>query len=350
MRYNRLYKENNFLTTTTYTQQLSEYAEQLKYEDLPAEVVEQAKLLLIHTVGAVLAAAKSDIAAKVLKMACEANGGAGGPTTVWGCGTKLAAVNSALVLGTLADVLDQEAYSQTGRPAAGIIPCAWLAAEEKHCSGKELIAAIVAGYEVYQRIAMAVQPSEERRKEKGWGLTSWQIFACILPTAKVYGMDARKINQSIGMGCECSTLPTDYHNVTDSDFRSYEYGYRARDGVLIAKSVNRGIHNQRDALDEPRCYTGIICGNNSSNGPSDNLDKASEADVSWLTRELGSRYLIMESRFGKQEETMAMEQIADLFRTQAAAVLSEEKLERAIAVLSHVEDVEDVATLGELLS
>ena len=77
--------------------------------------------------------------------------------------------------------LDWEDCSWTGHPAAGVIPCAWLAAEEKHKSGKELITAIVAGYEVYQRIAMAVQPSDERWKTKGWGLTSWQIFACILP-------------------------------------------------------------------------------------------------------------------------------------------------------------------------
>ena len=108
MRYNRLYKDNNFLTTTTYTQQLSEYIEQLKYEDLPAEVLERAKMLLIHTIGAALAAGNTDTAAKVSKMAREANGGEVGPTTVWGSGTKLAAVNAALVLGTLSDVLDRE--------------------------------------------------------------------------------------------------------------------------------------------------------------------------------------------------------------------------------------------------
>ena len=58
----------------------------------------------------------------------------------------------------------------------------------------------------------------------------------------------------------------------------------------------------------------------------------------------------MESRFGKQEEPAGIAQIAERFRAQAAAVLSEEKLERAIAVLSHVEDVDDVAALGDLLS
>lgn len=295
MRYNRLYKDNNFLTPTTYTQELSEYAEKLTFEDLPPEVVERAKMILLQTIGASLAAKGTPIAEKIEKMAREANGGPGGPTTVWGTDDKMAAVNAALVLGTISDALDWEDCSWTGHPAAGVIPCAWLAAEEKHKSGKDLITAIVAGYEVYQRIAMAVQPSDERWKTKGWGLTSWQIFACILPVAKIYGLDARKINQAIGMGCECSTLPVAYHATTMSDFYHYEHGYRARDGFLIAKSVEKGIHNQRDALDEPRCYTGVICGDDGSNGSGATTIRSGEADLSWLTKDLGQRYLIMDT-------------------------------------------------------
>lgn len=127
---------------------------------------------------------------------------------------------------------------------------------------------------------MAVQPSDERWKTKGWGLTSWQIFGAIVPIAKLYGFDARKVNQAIGVGCESSTLPTAYHATTMSDFYHYEHGYRARDGFMIAKSVEKGIHNQLDALDEPRCYTGVIC---------------DDADLSWLTRDLGKWYLTMET-------------------------------------------------------
>ena len=293
MRYNRLYKDNHFLTPTTSTQQLSEYAENLKYEDIPAEVVERAKMILLQTVGVALASKGTPIYNKVIQMAREANGGEGGTTTVWGGGGKMAAINAALALGTTTDALDWEDCSWTGHPAAGVIPCAWLAAEERHKSGKDLITAIVAGYEVYQRIAMAVQPSDERWKTKGWGLTSWQIFGCILPIAKLYGFDARKINQAIGMGCECSTLPVAYHATTMSDFYHYEHGYRARDGFCIAKAVEKGIRNNRDALDEPRCYTGVICGDDGSNGSGETTIRSGEADLSWLTKDLGERYLIM---------------------------------------------------------
>ena len=280
MRYNRFHRQTDFLTPTTYTEQLSEYGVNLKYEDLPAEVVERAKMIMLQTIGVALAAKNIDAAKKARQMALEANSGEGGAATAWGTGEKLSPVNAALIAGTLADLLDWEDCSWTGHPSAGAIPCAWIAAEERHRSGKEMIAAIVAAYEIYQRIAMAVQPDWERYMQRGWGLTSWQIFAAILPVAKLYGFDARKMNQAIGVGCECSTLPTSYQAVTMSDFYHYEHGYRARDGVLIAKSVEKGIHNQRDALDEPACYTRAMCG---------------EAKMEWLTKDLGKDYLIMKT-------------------------------------------------------
>lgn len=312
MRYNRLHKDNHFLTPTLHTQTLSQYVETLRYEDLPPEVVERAKMLLFQTVGAALAAGDTEHSRKIRAIAAQANGGDGGPTTVWGTGEHMAAVHTALVLGTLADVLAWEDCSPTGSPSACAIPCAWLAAEERHKSGRELITAIVAAYEVYQRIAMAVQPSEERWMEKGWGNLNWQIFAGVIPVAKLYGMDARKINQAIGVGCECSTLPTDYAAATFSDFTHYAYGYRARDSFMIAKAVEKGIHNQRDVLDEPRCYTGIVCGDDSANGDDETTIRSDESDLTWLTRALGSRYLIL--------ETLLRSWPADLWAQSAAGL------------------------------
>ena len=102
-------------------------------------------------------------------------------------------------------------------------------------------------------------------------------------------------NCRIGLGCECSTLPTAYHATTMSDFYHYEHGYRARDGFLITKAAEKGIHNQRDALDCPRCYTAVICGDAAKSGSGSSMDAANESDETWLTRDLGKRYLIMET-------------------------------------------------------
>ena len=40
----------------SYTRTLADYAARLRYEDLPGEVIEQVKLLTLHTLGVALAA------------------------------------------------------------------------------------------------------------------------------------------------------------------------------------------------------------------------------------------------------------------------------------------------------
>ena len=312
MRYNRLYKDNHFLTPTIYTQTVSEYLADLKYEDIPQDVMERAKLILMQTIGAALAAKDSDASQKAYRMAKEANAGDGGPITVWGSGGKLSAINAALALGTMAAALDWADCSWTGCPSTGIIPCAWIAAEERKKSGKELLTAIVGAYEISQRLAMAVQPSDKRWKEKGWGLTSWQIFACIFAVSKLYGLDARKINQAIGLGCECSTMPTTYHAVTMSDFYPFEYGYRARDGFLIAKAAEKGINNNRDTLDEPRLYIGVVCGDSAKDGNGETKERSGDGDVSWLTRDLGSLYLTKETLLKRWPANMWAQNVVEI--------------------------------------
>ena len=79
MRYNRLFKDNNYLTPTTYTQQLSEYTEKLKFEEIPPEVVERAKMIMLQTIGVTLAARNTTTTEKVMQMSTQANGGPGGP-------------------------------------------------------------------------------------------------------------------------------------------------------------------------------------------------------------------------------------------------------------------------------
>ena len=140
MRYNRLYKDNHFLTPTTYTQQLSEYTANLKFEDLPPEVVERAKMILLQTIGVSLAAKNTAITQKALKMAEEANGGNGGPTSVWGTGKKMGAINAALALGTMSDALDWEDCSRRRCDPLCVVGCGGAAHERQgpdhcHCGG-----------------------------------------------------------------------------------------------------------------------------------------------------------------------------------------------------------------------
>ena len=260
------------------TAKLSAYTKNLKYDDIPPEVSERAKMINMHAIAAALASAPTEVSRRVIELGKQMNGGAGGEATLWIDGSKVSMANAAFVNGTLTDMLDWEDCAWTGHPSAGVIPCAWAAAEAQHKSGKELIEAIVAGYEVYTRVAMAVQPPKGWDYFKGWGLTTWQIFACTTPAAKLLDLSEDQINQAFGISAVCNPIPSVLHHATMSDGYHYEHGFRAKDGIMAAMVARSGLENFMEALDDPYAYEYHL---------------TPDPHPEWYTKELGEKYYIM---------------------------------------------------------
>lgn len=155
-----------------YTKILADYAAGLKYEELPADVVEQAKKIILHTIA--VSIASSNMSPTVNAAAVAAARRSGPDATIWGAkGVRVSPSDAVYANGTAADVLDWEDCTWTGHASAGAIPASFAYGEQKHAGGREVITAIVAAYEVYQRIAMAVPaptstPTSPRDGAGGW--------------------------------------------------------------------------------------------------------------------------------------------------------------------------------------
>ncbi|NLI21105.1 MAG: MmgE/PrpD family protein [Clostridiales bacterium] len=240
---------------TDYTRQISEYAVSMKYEGIPADVLERAKMMTLHTIGVSLAAANVKQAETSVLAARRLNGGSGGGATVWTTGEKLSPAAACFVNGTVADMLDWEDCAWTGHPSAGVIPVAVAMSEELHKSGKDFLTAVVAGYEAYTRIAMSVQPPADFDHAHGWGIVSWQMFASVIPAAKLLGLDALKTNQAYGMGCIYTPIASNLMQATMSNAYHYQHGLAAHSGILAAYNALDGIDNLTDGLDIPYAYS-----------------------------------------------------------------------------------------------
>ena len=119
--------------TTKYTQTLADFTANLKYEDIPPEVLERAKHMAMQAIGVSLGANGLPMAEKAIEIGkcC----GVGEPeATLWIDGSKVSMTSAAFCNGTLADMLDWEDCSWTGHPTAGVIPVAWAVAEAMHKS------------------------------------------------------------------------------------------------------------------------------------------------------------------------------------------------------------------------
>jgi len=289
-----------------YTTKLANYATKLRYEDLPQEVVEQIKQLTLHVLGVSLAACETQQGKNAIVLAKDMGGGNKEATMV-GDGGKVACGAAAFANGTLADILDWEDCSWTGHPSAGAIPAALAMGEHVKASGKDYITSVAAGYEIYQRIAMAVQPSIEFRLKAGWGLTSWQIFAATVPAAKLLRLDEGKMAQAIGIAGALSPIVNGKVNISRSDMYHYEHGIRARDGITSALIASSGINSLYDMLDGDTGYWVTV------------TDKC---DWDWMTRGLGKEYLIMETYFKHWPVNMWIQQYMDILDI----IIKEDKL------------------------
>ncbi|MFP3921658.1 MAG: MmgE/PrpD family protein, partial [Dichotomicrobium sp.] len=137
---------------------LAGFAAELRHEALPAEVSERARLLMLDTVGIIIRARHDAESTLPMVRAVKRMGLAGGGYTVFGDTEGYAAPAAALLNGALAHSLDFDDTHAAGsiHSSAPIFPAAFAAAEMTGASGRDLIAAVVAGYEIQIRLSLAL--------------------------------------------------------------------------------------------------------------------------------------------------------------------------------------------------
>ncbi|MGE0682777.1 MAG: MmgE/PrpD family protein [Candidatus Binatia bacterium] len=142
------------------TRQLASFCHSLRYETLLPEVVDRAKYFFLDYLAVAVRGSLSDSSQPLYRIATELGGGNGG--TVLGCGEKVTFPYAALANGTSAHSLELDDTHQGGSIHLGVsvFSAALAVAEHVDANGQDFIAAVVAGFEVAARLAMALRPRE----------------------------------------------------------------------------------------------------------------------------------------------------------------------------------------------
>lgn len=268
------FKQND----TRYTKTLVDYVHDLTYDKIPPEVIERAKLMTLHTLGCALAAQKDELAVSSVKVGKLMNSGVGGGATVWATGEKLSAANASFVNGTMSDILDWEDCSWTGHPSASAVPVSIAMAEDRHATGKEYLAALVACYEACMRISMAVQPGPGFDHSMGWAIANWNIFAAAAAAGKLMGLSAQQIDKAFGLSCMFAEMPSNMQQATMSNSYHYTWGQTSLNGVMAALCAEQGIANMQGCFDIPYGYCEQL---------------TTAVDRTWLDRDL-DKFMMMD--------------------------------------------------------
>ncbi len=234
---------------TDISRRLAAFAADLRYDAIPAEVAERTKLLILDTAGIMVRARNDAESTPAMVRAIERMGLGGGNCSVPGDAGGYAPPAAALLGGTLAHSLDfDDTHAEASlHSSAPIVPAALAAAEMTGASGKDLIAACVAGYEVQIRLALALGPSDHY--DRGYHPTATcGVFGAAAAVGKLMGLDADGIESAFGIALSQAAGSMQF--LADGSWTKRSHvGQAAQNGLMCAVMAAEGFKGPKQAFE-----------------------------------------------------------------------------------------------------
>ena len=175
---------------------MAEFAVNLKYDDIPSETVREAKRFLLDSMGCALRGCLSEDFAILVKVLDELGGTP--EATIIGSGSKTNCYNAALANSLLIRALDYNDiyWKQDPSHPSDLIPAALSVGERENKSGKDLIAAMIIGYELEMRLCESAIPGIRERK---WHHASLTQFVSPVVAGKMLDLNVDQMCNAIGI-------------------------------------------------------------------------------------------------------------------------------------------------------
>jgi 2-methylcitrate dehydratase PrpD len=235
------------------TRTLAEFVARLRYEDLPQAVVDQACRILVDTVGCAISAWAEDPAkARIALEIARLYGSDNGASVIGIAGVKSQPAFAALANGILVNAADNDDTHKRALLHTGsvVVPPGLALAQTERLSGRDLILALVAGYEVAVRVGMAVMPTHYRF----WHSTATNgTFGAAASAAKALKLDADGVQRALGLaGTQAAGLNTFFESGDMT--KSIHPGKAAFNGILSAQLAQLGATSPPSILEHPKGY------------------------------------------------------------------------------------------------
>lgn len=254
----------------TISHKISEFTVNLKYEDLPAEVVFQVKKFLLDSIGCAFGGWDTEDIQIQHKLHKQMGGAP--EATVLVSGAKLPMNHATLLNSLLIRALDYNDIYWEEDPShpSDIIPAALTPAEALGRSGKDLITAIVLAYEFEQRMCEFAHPGIRERK---WHHATLTGFVSPIVAGKILGLNVDQMVKAIGIsgGHTCTLGAVTAGKLTNMKNTVDPMAVQA--GVLAAQLAKEGYSGPEHVIDGKEGLTDTFGPEFELNLLTDNLGK-----------------------------------------------------------------------------
>jgi 2-methylcitrate dehydratase PrpD len=232
--------------TRSISETLADWAVAQRERPLGSATKHQAKLALIDLLGVTIGGLDIPSAATIRTLALAQGGWP--EATLIGIGRRTSALQAALANGTAGHALDMDDGHRlaAGHPGVTVIPAALAAAEIGGAAGEELLTAIAVGYEVFVRVASAMNPSHLDRGFHTTGTIG--PLGAAAAAGLLLGLDARGLTHALGAAASSAAgLFQVLHE--GAMFKPVHAGRAAEAGLFAALWARNGGEAPRMSLD-----------------------------------------------------------------------------------------------------
>lgn len=235
--------------------QAAEFLSDLEYTEVPTDVIETAKRAILDYVGVAIPGSRQPVAQNLFVWAGKRSWD--NSATVIGSETRMDPENAALINAASGHALDFDdtSWATIGHPTTVIFPALLGLAEERNCSGKQVLLAYIAGIEVAHKIADLMMPETS---ENGWHTTgAFYALGTAAAACQLLQLDkdhavccmALALSRSGGIRSNFGTQSKPYHA-----------GMAAKAGLEAISLTLGGINSSPTALEGEdgfiQCYAG----------------------------------------------------------------------------------------------
>jgi 2-methylcitrate dehydratase PrpD len=256
------------------TRTLVDHLAGLRFEDLPADVVVGAQAAVLDHLACLTYGMDQPWLTAVRKALLPDAAAGGGTAPVLLTGRRTTAGDAAFVNGTAAHGFELDDIYYRTHPGSVVISAA-LACLGGRRDGRELIAAITAGYELIGRVARSIGVAHSDLGFHTMGVVG--PFGAAAAAAHICGFDADRSNSAVGIAASFgSGIKAFTHG--PGMVKRLHAGQAARNGVLAADLAAAGFDGPKQPLEGRFGFCRIFA-------PDD-------SDMSRLTEGLGEQFVV----------------------------------------------------------
>lgn len=235
------------------SRQFAEWVEALRYEDLPAAVVDRVKGITLQTLSSALLGWSMPAGQEAVKLVTEDEAGVRNGATILVSGVKATKGGAAFANSEMAQAGGKlDTFRMLTHPAISIIPAALAAAEEMGASGHDFLTGVAAGYEVSERMSADFIPTVMAR---GFHASPvFGIFGAAVTAAKIMRFTQDQVNGVISL---CVNLAGG-----NLEARNLREGAAVRNAMLAVSLAKQGHRAGDTSLEGKAGFYYSYAGNN----------------------------------------------------------------------------------------